>query len=94
MGTRKGRSVNPDGSAGNVLASHFSEHRYLLSGILRCGKPKPDGTLCNCPLRARRWHRNPDVYHYLCQPKAQGGCSGIGRQGAKVDEYVSGVAPL
>ncbi|MGW4947208.1 recombinase family protein [Actinoplanes sp. NPDC004185] len=89
MGNRKGRSVNPDGSTGNVLAADFSEHRYLLSGILRCGKPKPDGTLCNCPLRARRWHRNPNVYHYLCQPKAQGGCSGIGRQGAKVDEYVS-----
>jgi DNA invertase Pin-like site-specific DNA recombinase len=89
MSTRKGRGVNPDGSTGKALSSDFAEHRYLLSGILRCGKPRPGGTLCNCPLRARQWHRNPDVYHYLCQPKAQGGCSGIGRQGAKVDEYVS-----
>jgi hypothetical protein len=89
MRDRRGRGVQPDGSTGAVLPTDFSEHRYLLSGILRCGKPRPDGTLCNCPLRARKWHRDHGVYHYMCQPKAQGGCSGIGRNGAKVDEYVS-----
>src|SRR4051812_40283248 len=49
MSTRKGRGVNPDGSTGKALSSDFSGHRYLLSGILRCGKPRPGGTLCNCP---------------------------------------------
>jgi DNA invertase Pin-like site-specific DNA recombinase len=89
MKSRKGRSVGPDGTAGMVLSPDFAEHRYLLSGILRCGKPKPDGSVCNAPLRAK-WRGGADgVYDYCCQPKAQGGCAGISRRGKETDEYVS-----
>ncbi|MDG6105450.1 recombinase family protein [Dactylosporangium aurantiacum] len=86
---RKGRSVGPDGQPGNVLAVDFSEHRYLLSGIVRCGKAKADGSPCNGPLRARRFRGNEEMFHYVCQPKSQGGCAGICRHGPKTDEYVS-----
>ncbi len=89
MRSRKGRSVRPDGTPGALLAADFAEHRYLLSGILRCGKPKPDGSLCNAPLRATWYRDKRDRHHYCCAPKAQGGCAGISRRGKETDEYVS-----
>jgi DNA invertase Pin-like site-specific DNA recombinase len=89
MSARKGRKVSPDGTIGDVLTADFAEHKYLLSGILRCGKPKADGALCYAPLRARRVGGPNNVYHYVCPPKAQGGCAGIGRDGRKTDEYIS-----
>jgi hypothetical protein len=89
MTARQGRKVGPDGSIGDLLAADHFEHRYLLSGILRCGKPKRDGSICNVPLRARWVGGKNDIYHYICPPKTQGGCSGIGRDGAKTDEYLS-----
>jgi DNA invertase Pin-like site-specific DNA recombinase len=89
---RKSRSVGPSGDTGAFLAADFAEHRYLLSGIVRCGKPKADGSLCGCAMRARRFRGKEGFFHYICQPKAQGGCAGVGRDGPKVDEYVSEMA--
>jgi Recombinase zinc beta ribbon domain len=89
MAERKGRIVGPDGANGNVLPVDFAEHRYLLSGILRCGKSKDTGAACNAPMRARRFGGDSEKYHYVCPPKSQGGCSGIGRHGPRVDEYIS-----
>lgn len=90
MKQRKGRAVGPDGNR-FALATDFAEHRYLLSGILRCGKPRTDGGICNAPLRAKRGgkHARPGHYEYTCPAKSQGGCAGIGRDGPKVDEHVS-----
>lgn len=87
--TRKGRSVGPDGQPGVVLPVDFSEHRYLLSGIVRCGKEKADGSPCNGPLRARRFRGNEEMFHYVCQSRSQGGCAGICRHGPKTDQYVT-----
>src|SRR4030095_8497235 len=87
--SRKGRSVGPDGAPGDVLTADFAKHRYLLSGIARCGKPKADGSLCGAPLRARWFGGKNRVFHYICQPKSQGGCAGICRRGDECDEYIS-----
>jgi hypothetical protein len=88
VSSRKNRKVYPDGSVGDALAADFAEHRHLLSGIVRCGKPKADGSLCGAPLRAR-WYGATNVLHYSCQPRRQGGCAGISRRGRECDLYVS-----
>jgi DNA invertase Pin-like site-specific DNA recombinase len=87
--SRKGRKNGPDGQPGDLLAADFAEHKYLLSGILRCGKPRPDGSICGGPLRARWFGGTNRVFHYVCQPRSAGGCAGICRRGAYCDEYVS-----
>ncbi|WP_328709539.1 recombinase family protein [Microbispora hainanensis] len=64
------------------------EHRYLLSGILRCGKPKADGTgICNAPLRVRP--ARGGVHLYVCPAPSDGGCGGVGRRGDRVDVFIS-----
>lgn len=57
------------------------ERKYLLSGFLRCGK-------CLGPLRASPLKDGGHMY--VCPAKSQGGCGGIGRNGIKVDNFVSG----
>jgi hypothetical protein len=62
---------------------------HLLTGILRCGKPKPDGQICNAPMRVST---RPDLsggFVYQCPARSMGGCGGSGRNGVKVDEYVT-----
>ncbi|MFC7565265.1 recombinase family protein [Actinomadura namibiensis] len=85
---RKGRNVKRGGVLGDVLPDDYREHRYLLTDILRCGRVKADGTLCNTPLRIRR---TPDKQRhiYYCPDKSVGGCGGVARRGDKVDEFVS-----
>ena len=85
---RRGRSVTKDGAVGDVLPSDFREHRYLLTGVLRCGKPREDGSICNTRLRVS--HQRDCVQHvYTCPNKSQGGCGGLGRRGDRVDEYLT-----
>jgi site-specific DNA recombinase len=59
--------------------------KYLLSGILRCGK---DG--CGARLRGFRRVSGDNSYHsYQCQSSGLGGCGGTFVSGAKADEYVT-----
>ncbi|MFI7045652.1 recombinase family protein [Streptosporangium sandarakinum] len=88
MDNRKGGQANGDGSTYGLLPVDRREHRYLLSGILRCGKPKEGGGICNTPLRCRPARRGSSHY-YLCPGRSEGGCGGIGRRGDLVDEFVS-----
>jgi DNA invertase Pin-like site-specific DNA recombinase len=88
MRARKGRAVGSDGVAGALLPVDVREFRYLLSGILRCGKPKPDGGVCNAAMRVMDRRKN-GRHIYQCVPRAHGGCSGVARHGPKTDEYVS-----
>jgi DNA invertase Pin-like site-specific DNA recombinase len=88
MEGRKGRRVGTDGRPGNDLPVDHREHKYLLTGILRCGKPRPDGTPCNARLRVTQ-QRDCLQHIYACPPRSGGGCNGIGRRGDKVDEYVT-----
>ncbi|MET8142110.1 recombinase family protein [Sphaerisporangium sp. NPDC005288] len=85
---RKGHYVYRDGRVGNILTRDFRDPNYLLTGFLRCGKPKPDGSLCNASMRVTH---NPDcVQHiYTCPGKTVGGCGGSARRGDMVDLFVS-----
>ncbi|MGW5156020.1 recombinase family protein [Nonomuraea wenchangensis] len=86
--TRKGRRVNQDGTPGEVLAPDYREHRYLLTGILRCGRPTENGGICNTKLRVAQ---RPELGHhvYLCPARSAGGCGGLSRRGDLVDLHVS-----
>ena len=69
-------------------AYDLNSRKYLLTGVLRCGK---DG--CGTPLRAVRVlespkERRPGRFTYGCPSRADGGCGGIGIDGPKTDEYV------
>lgn len=84
---RKGRIVHPNGSIGDLLPTDFRQH--LLTGILRCGKPRHDGSgICGAPLRIKH-QRDCRVHLYSCVPRSKGGCAGTSRNGRKVDEYIT-----
>lgn len=85
---RKGRMFYPDGTIGEVLAAEHHQPHHLLTGILRCGRPGPDGSLCNAPLRVTG-HRQVKSFLYCCPAKAAGGCGGVARRGDLIDQYVS-----
>jgi DNA invertase Pin-like site-specific DNA recombinase len=85
---RAGRQIYSDGTIGDIVPQDQREHRYLLSGILRCGRPKDDGTLCNTPLRVVS-HKGRQGHVYLCPGRANGGCGGLARRGDLVDLFIS-----
>ncbi len=83
---RRGKRVD---QKGNPVADLPEDHRdpsHLLTGIVRCGKVKPNGKVCNMPLRVR-----PDgkVFRYACKAPSAGGCSGVARRGDLVDYFIS-----
>ncbi|GGQ15891.1 recombinase family protein [Streptosporangium pseudovulgare] len=84
---RRGKQVGNNGIIGNLPAD-FREHTYLLTGILRCGRPKDDGTLCMAKLRVTP-HRDCDHHVYACRSRTQGGCGRLARRGDMVDMFVS-----
>jgi site-specific DNA recombinase len=79
----------------NVVAARGANARkYLLTGILRCGR---DG--CGGPLRAQKVHASqnpvPDLFHYSCTAKAQGGCGGrVSIHGPRTDERIRNLVIL
>lgn len=85
---RKGHFVDRDLKIGRPHPADYRDHRFLLSGILRCGRRGLDGTLCNTPLRVNL--KKAAAHHtYTCPSKAEGGCGGVSRRGDLVDLYVS-----
>lgn len=56
--------------------------------MLRCGKPKPDGSICGVLLRTNTYYRS-NTHLYTCPGKTQGGCGGVARHGPHTDEYVT-----
>lgn len=86
--SRKGYFIGRDMKIVKPHQPDYRDHTYLLSGILRCGRKRPDGTLCNTPLRANR-KKDAGHHTYTCLSKAMGGCGGVSRRGDLVDEYVS-----
>ncbi|TDC10860.1 recombinase family protein [Nonomuraea longispora] len=85
---RKGHYIHRDGRIGHILTPDFREPNYLLTGFLRCGRAKPDGSLCNTSLRVT--HSKDCVQHiYICPGKTVGGCGGLGRRGDMVDLFIS-----
>jgi site-specific DNA recombinase len=67
---------------------------YMLSGLLRCGNVRADGTVCGRNLvgvnAQRPTKANPDkhVVIYKCPTISQGGCAGVSRNAKSVDDFV------
>ncbi|WP_433224647.1 recombinase family protein [Microtetraspora malaysiensis] len=85
---RKGHFITRDMEIGKAHRADYRDPVYLLSAIARCGRPRPDGTLCNTPMRVNV-RKGAGHHDYTCRSKAEGGCGGCSRRGDLVDEYVS-----
>jgi DNA invertase Pin-like site-specific DNA recombinase len=85
---RKGRLFYPDGTVGEILPPEHHAPHHLLTGILRCGKPMQDGSLCNTPLRITS-HKHVKSHLYCCPAKSAGGCGGVARRGDLIDQFIS-----
>ena len=86
---QKGLPVeDPDYTPGSFATR---SRKYLYSMFLVCGRKFEDGNVCNAPMRGARKknHKCGGYKHYYhCSPRGDGGC-GIGRDGAKVDRYLT-----
>ncbi|SEG14594.1 Site-specific DNA recombinase [Thermomonospora echinospora] len=84
---RRGKIITRDGAVRPMAPDH-REHSYLLTGVLRCGRILPDGSMCGKKLRVVN-DRKTGVFRYYCQDKTQGGCGGLSRRGDKLEEFIS-----
>ncbi|MEV1053647.1 recombinase family protein [Streptomyces sp. NPDC049887] len=60
--------------------------KYLLTGLLRCGKKLEDGRTCNAKMHgapARKTHK------YRCRSVLDGGCDKLSRQGPAIDKLIA-----
>ncbi len=85
---RRGMATDKHGVASHPLPQDFRDHKYLLTGILRCGRTRADGSVCGARLRVVQ-NQNCVQHIYACPPKTHGGCAGVGRRGDKVDGYIT-----
>ncbi|GAA2318855.1 integrase [Streptomyces caniferus] len=70
-----------DGSGDGVR----TPRKYLLTGLLRCGKKLEDGRTCNAKMHgapARKTHK------YRCRSVLDGGCDKLSRQGPAIDKLI------
>ncbi|MFG2579948.1 recombinase family protein [Streptomyces malaysiensis] len=64
-------------------------HKYLLTGILRCGNTLEDGTICNNKMigvRSNSWQKYD--HGYACKKTASSGCWGTFKRGDKTDAHI------
>jgi site-specific DNA recombinase len=64
--------------------------KYLLAGLLRCGRIREDGSVCNRTLSGavRRYRSGRVSCIYRCPAKMHGGCGGIERNMPKLDALI------
>jgi site-specific DNA recombinase len=64
--------------------------KYLLTGMLRCGRIRDDGSACNKSLAGfeRRYKSGRIALTYRCPHKNNGGCGGIERSMPKLDRLI------
>src|SRR5450755_231357 len=77
-------------SQGRVFSA-AGTRKYLLSGLLRCGRIRADGGVCNASLTGTARKRRPSgnvTLVYKCKGKEHGGCGGIERNAAKLDALI------
>lgn len=79
------RKRHPGGWQRNGAASGEGT-LYLLTGLVRCGRPFTGGQQCGASL-----HGCPtsDSYLYRCRTALDGGCGRISRQGPAVDDLIT-----
>ncbi|WP_419996492.1 recombinase family protein [Streptomyces boninensis] len=64
-------------------------HKYLLTGILRCGNVLDDGVVCNnkmIGIKANDWLKYDHAY--MCKKTVDGGCNRTYKRGDKTDQHV------
>ncbi|UQI48909.1 recombinase family protein [Streptomyces sp. HU2014] len=64
-------------------------HKYLLTGILRCGHVLEDGTVCNnkmIGIKANDWLKYQHAY--MCKKTVDGGCNKTYKRGDKTDKHI------
>ncbi|MEU9920716.1 recombinase family protein [Streptomyces griseoluteus] len=64
-------------------------HKYLLTGILRCGQVLEDGTVCNnkmIGIKANDWLTYRHAY--MCKKTVDGGCNKTYKRGDKTDKAI------
>ncbi|MEU1673984.1 recombinase family protein [Streptomyces roseifaciens] len=64
-------------------------HKYLLTGILRCGNVLEDGTVCNnkmIGIKANDWVKYQHAY--MCKKTVDGGCNRTYKRGDKTDKHI------
>lgn len=86
---RRSNRVREEGSILEPLPIDFREPRYLLTGFLRCGRIKDDGSMCGVLMRCQGTRKDLTYHYYYCPGQAVGGCGGTARRGDLVDEYVT-----
>ncbi|MEU2654169.1 recombinase family protein [Streptomyces sp. NPDC007325] len=67
-------------------------HKYLLTGILRCGNVMEDGTVCNnkmIGIKANDWLKYKHAY--MCKKTVDGGCNKTYKRGDETDRFVEDV---
>ncbi|MGH3395075.1 MAG: recombinase family protein [Streptosporangiaceae bacterium] len=76
-------------TAGQVFSA-AGTRKYLLSGLLRCGRVLDDGGVCNASLvgAARKYKSGRVTLVYKCKDKTHGGCGSIERTAAKLDALI------
>ncbi|MFI1096307.1 recombinase family protein [Streptomyces sp. NPDC020917] len=73
------------GWAGEGDGAH-SARKYLLTGLLRCGRKDESGHMCNSKMHgapARKTHS------YRCRSVLDGGCDKLSRQGPAIDKLIT-----
>ena len=70
--------------------SSYNTRKHLLSGLLRCGQNRSDGSLCHTVMvgSATKNRAGESVPIYRCPGKVHGGCGRSQRNMAKLDELV------
>ena len=63
-----------------------SSRKYLLTGLLRCGRKLDDGRVCNASLYGRPARAS---YTYSCRSVFDGGCNKLSRQGPALDKLIT-----
>ena len=79
-----------EGRKKGQVKSARGTRKYLLTGFLRCGRIRDDGTMCNRSLCGffRPYESGTIAYQYRCPDKSNGGCGGIARNMEKLDELI------
>ncbi|MCD9876045.1 recombinase family protein [Streptomyces guryensis] len=67
-------------------ASSVGGATYLLTGLVRCGRPLGNGQPCGASLHG---HPTEASYEYRCRAALDGGCGRVSRQGPAVDELIT-----
>ena len=64
--------------------------KYLLTGLLRCGRVHDNGVVCNRSMAGFKYKNKAgtESYGYRCPDKIKGGCGGLQRSMPKLDKLI------